>query len=238
MRKEVIQEKINKSEDDLDSEKAKRLEEIEKERELRPLGPQVGRHGGPMALIGEKAKLEHPRGILWHWILSYLLIHKKLFIFYAILIGVGSVLNIITPLLTRSLIDLGIVAGNTQTILNISILYLTILSIMALGNYIGSYGLGKIGQNVVFSMRNDVFEQLQRMSMSYFDKHPSGDVISRATNDIDQMNLLVGGQLVQIITSIITLGLSITFMFVLTPSSIDASTRTHLASSISSNSSE
>jgi ABC-type multidrug transport system fused ATPase/permease subunit len=217
MKKKNTQEKLNLSEEELNSEETKRLEEIEKERELRPVGPQVGRHRGPMAFMGEKAKLEHPRGTLWRWIFAYLFRHKKLFIFYAILIATGSVINSFTPLLTRSLIDVGIIPRNTQVIFNISILYMSLLTIMALGNYIGSYGLGKIGQTVVFSMRNDVFEQLQKMSMSYFDKHPSGDVISRATNDIDQINLLVGGQLVQIVTSIISLGLSITFMFVLSP---------------------
>ena len=217
MKKQQIIEKNYKSEDDLDSTEAEKLKEIEKERELRPVGPQVGHRRGPIAFMGEKAKLEHERKILWRWIFSYLFTRKGLFIFYAFLIAIGSILNIVTPLLTKSLIDFGIIAGSTQVIFNISIIYIIILIFMALGNYIGSYGLGKIGQNIVFSMRNDVFEQLQRMSMSYFDKHSSGDVISRATNDIDQMNLLVGGQLVQIITSIISIGLSVTFMFILSP---------------------
>jgi ABC-type multidrug transport system fused ATPase/permease subunit len=217
MKKKVVPEDLSVSEKEINPEEKKRLEEIEKQRELRPVGPQVGRHRGPMRFMGEKVKLEHPRRVLWRWILAYLFRYKKLFIFYALLIVAGSIINSITPLLTRNLIDIGIIPRDSQVIFSISILYLFLLIMMALGNYIGSYGLGKIGQNVVFSMRNDVFERLQKMSMSYFDTHPSGDVISRATNDIDQMNLLVGGQLVQIITSIISLGLNITFMFVLSP---------------------
>jgi len=212
-----IQEKSDYSGADIDPEEVKRLQEIEKERELRPRGPDVSGHRGPVAFTGGNAKLEHQRGVLWRWIFSYLFKQKKLFIFFVILIAVGTTINSITPLLTRILIDSGIVARNTQIILNISLLFLTLLLLMSIGNYIGSYGLGKIGQGVVFSMRSDVFEQLQKMSMSYFDKHPSGDVISRATNDVDQINLLLGGQLVQIITSIISLILSLTFMFVLSP---------------------
>ncbi|MFX1496431.1 MAG: ABC transporter ATP-binding protein [Promethearchaeota archaeon] len=217
MKKKGIQEKLEQSEQEINPEEARKLEEIDKERQLRPIGPTVGRHRGPMMFMDDKAKLEHKRRVLWRWIFSYLFRHKKSFIFYAILIAVGTIINIVTPLLTRSLIDAGIIPRNSQVILNITLLYISLLIIMASGNYIGSYGLGKIGQTVVFSMRNDVFEQLQRMSMSYFDKHPSGDLISRATNDIDQINLLVGGQLVQIITSIISLGLSVTFMFILNP---------------------
>jgi ATP-binding cassette subfamily B multidrug efflux pump len=217
MRKKAVQEKTNQTEEEFNPEEEKRLEEIDKERQMRPVGPVVSARRGPMMFLDNNAKLEHPRSILWRWIFSYLFRHKKLFILYSVLIALGSVINIITPLLTRSLIDFGIITRNTQMILNIAILYLSLMIIMASGNYMGSYGLGKIGQEVVYSMRNDVFEQLQKMSMSYFDKHPSGDLISRATNDIDQMNLLVGGQLVQIITSILSLTLSVTFMFVLSP---------------------
>ncbi len=217
MRNKPAQKELGYSEEEIDSEEVKRLEKIEKEIELRPRGPEVGGHRHPMAFIEGKAELEHPRRVLWHWIFSYLFKQKKMFVFFVILITAGTIVNSITPLLTRTLIDSGIVARNAQIVLNISILYLTLMLFMAIGNYIGSYGMGKIGQGVVFSMRNDVFEQLQKMSMSYFDKHPSGDIISRATNDIDQMNLLVGGQLVQIISSVISLGLSLTFMFVLSP---------------------
>ncbi|MFX1477441.1 MAG: ABC transporter ATP-binding protein [Promethearchaeota archaeon] len=217
MRNAKAQKKSNYSEEEIDSVEVKRLQEIERESELRPRGPEMGGHRGPMAFTQEKAKLEHPRRVLWRWIFSYLLKQKKLFIFFIILITFGTIINSFTPFLTRTLIDSGIVARNAQIVLNISLLYVTLILFMAIGNYTGSYGMGKIGQGVVFSMRNDVFKQLQKMSMSYFDKHPSGDIISRATNDIDQMNLLVGGQLVQIITSIISLGLSLTFMFVLSP---------------------
>ncbi len=217
MRNKEVEEKLKESLDDIDTEEAKRLEEIDKERQERPIGPTVGQRRGPMMFMDDKAKLEHPRGDLWRWIFSYLFKHKIKFFFFVILIAAGTVINSITPLLTRILIDSGIVEKNTQTILYITILYLSLMIFMAVGNYIGSYGLGKVGQGVVFSMRNDVFEQLQKMSMSYFDKHPSGDVISRTTNDIDQMNLLVGGQLVQIITSIISLVLSFSFMFLLSP---------------------
>jgi ABC-type multidrug transport system fused ATPase/permease subunit len=217
MRNTKTQEKSNYYKEEIESEEVKQLQEIEKEIELRPRGPELSGHRGPMAFTEEKAKLEHSRSILWRWIFSYLLKQKKLFIFFVILITVGTIINSFTPFLTRTLIDSGIVARNTQIVLNISILYVTLILFMAIGNYIGSYGMGKIGQGMVFSMRNDVFKQLQKMSMSYFDKHPSGDIISRATNDIDQMNLLVGGQFVQIITSIIALGLNLTFMFVLSP---------------------
>jgi ABC-type multidrug transport system fused ATPase/permease subunit len=216
MRKQEENNKLRQNLEDINPEEAKRLEKIDKERQMRPVGPTVGHRRG-MMFMDEKAKLEHPRSVLWRWIFSYLFKHKLLFFFFVILIIIGTIINSITPLLTRTLIDAGIVGKNAQIILSITVLYLSLIIFMSIGNYIGSYGLGKVGQGVVFSMRNDVFKQLQKMSMSYFDKHPSGDIISRATNDVDQMNLLVGGQLVQVVTSVISLLLSLIFMFILSP---------------------
>ncbi len=217
MKNKNIPEKSEGSEETIDSEEAIKLEKIDKEIQNRPRGPDATAHRGPMMFMEDDVKLEHPRGILWRWIFSYLFRNKKLFFLYVILIAGGTVINSITPLLTKTLIDTGIIQQNTQVLLNITILYFFLIIIMAVINYFGSYGLGKIGQGVVFWMRNDVFAQLQKMSMSYFDKHPSGDIISRATNDVDQINLFVGGQFVQIVTSIIGIALSYIFMFILNP---------------------
>ena len=217
MKKRVLQKEINQSVENNNLDDEKRLEKIDKERQMRPVGPLMSARRGPMMFMGDKVKLEHSRSVLWRWIFTYLFRRKKLFILCSLIIAFGSIINVITPLLTRSIIDFGIIPRDYQVILKFAILYLSLILIMVSGNYTGSYGLGKIGQEVVYSMRNDIFRQLQKMSMSYFDKHSSGDLISRATNDIDQMNLLVGGQLVQIITSILSLALSVTFMFVLSP---------------------
>lgn len=81
-------------------------------------------------------------------------------------------------------------------------------------NYFGTFGINKLGQDITYGIRNDLFDKLQTMSMAYFDRKRSGEIISILTNDVDQVNLLVSGQITQIITSVIALGLSISFMFI------------------------
>jgi len=88
---------------------------------------------------------------------------------------------------------------------------------MGISNYIAQYGMGKTSQNVVLQIRNDIFSKLQDMSLGYFDTRPSGDILSIATNDVDQLNQLVGGQFVSIISSIVSIALSIVFMYFLNP---------------------
>ena len=53
--------------------------------------------------------------------------------------------------------------------------------------------------------------------MAYFDKKLSGDILSIMTNDVDQLNLLVSGQLVQIINNFVQLGLFLLMMYLISP---------------------
>ncbi|MFX1593451.1 MAG: ABC transporter transmembrane domain-containing protein, partial [Promethearchaeota archaeon] len=87
--------------------------------------------------------------------------------------------------------------------------------IMAITNYFALYGMGKLSQKVTYQIRNDLFFKLQEMSLNYFDKKSSGQIISILTNDVTLLNQLVGGQFVQIITSMVSIGLTVIFMFFL-----------------------
>lgn len=196
------------------------------------LGPRVstgggpGGRGGPPLFGAEKANLEHPRGDLWRWMLSYLRPFKWKYAFYLILLIAATIGTAYTPILTRNLIDQGIGPYNIHThmyesnvtlILSIALVYMVLVIFNLVANYISQYGMGKIGQVVVYSVRNNIINKLQQMSMSYFDRKSSGDIISITTNDVDQLNMLVSGQLVQIFTSAAALGITIVFMFWLNP---------------------
>jgi ABC-type multidrug transport system fused ATPase/permease subunit len=184
----------------------------------RVAGPGPGsRGGGPPLMMTEKAKLERPRGILWRWMLSYLRpVAGKYLAFIGLLI-IATITSAYTPVLTSRLIDKGIIGKDTQFLLNTAAIYLVLIAFNGIANYIAQYYLGKIGQVVVFSVRNNIIAKLQQMSMSYFDRKSSGDIISITTNDVDQLNMLMSGQLVQIFTSITSIGVTIVFMFMLNP---------------------
>ena len=197
--------------------KHKKIVEEEPEDEgTKVIQPTSGRFG-PMNLQRGKTKLDHPRNVLWKFLFSYMKDHRLKFVLFLILMLIGTAIMSVSPLLTATIIDDGIIAGDAQHVLNMTILYFTLMLFMALIYFIAQYGMGKTAQNVVFRIRNDLFEKLQEMSLTYFDQRPSGDIISIATNDIEQLNQLVGGQFVSIITSIISIILTVIFMFVLNP---------------------
>jgi ATP-binding cassette, subfamily B, multidrug efflux pump len=61
-----------------------------------------------------------------------------------------------------------------------------------------------ISQSIVFDLRKDVAEKLTRLPLRYFDDHPRGDILSRVTNDIDNIASTLQQSLTQIITSVLT----------------------------------
>jgi ABC-type multidrug transport system fused ATPase/permease subunit len=164
-----------------------------------------------------KAKLDHPRNLLWRWLFSYLTPFKLKFILFFTFLVISTVITSYMPIIAANIIDDGIIKGDVQYIYWTTIIYLFLVIILVLSNYISQFGMGKISQFVTYDIRKDLFLKLQKIPLGYYDKRSSGDIMSIMTNDVTQLNLLVGGQFVQIITSIISIGLSVLFMFILNP---------------------
>jgi ATP-binding cassette subfamily B protein len=188
----------------------KKQEEEEKE----IIQPRVGMHRGFMMDSGS-SKLEHSSRELWKWLFSYLGRYKWKFVGFLVLLLIGTLITSITPIISANLIDYGIVAKDSAYIIFMTTFYFSLLVAMALTTYFAQYGMGKISQNITFEIRNNLFYKLQDMSLSYFDKRSSGDIMSITTNDVTQLNQLVGGQFVSIISSIVSLVLTVTIMFFL-----------------------
>ncbi|MHA2181052.1 MAG: ABC transporter ATP-binding protein, partial [Promethearchaeota archaeon] len=190
------------------------IEEEEEEKEI--IQPSVGfRH--KFMMDDEKVQLDNPRKELWGWLLSFMKPFKGKFIIFFILLLLGTVIQSITPLLSASIIDFGIINNNSSYIIIVSVFLLSLLIFMAITSYIAQYGMGKISQKVTYDIRNDLFLKLQDMSLNYFDQRPSGDIMSIMTNDVTQLNQLVGGQFVQIISSVVSVALTVIIMFILNP---------------------
>lgn len=77
--------------------------------------------------------------------------------------------------------------------------------VSALFSYIQSYTTSSISQKVSYDLRKSISEKMDRMPLSYFDKHTSGDTLSRVTNDIDMIAQSLNQSMSQMITSTVTL---------------------------------
>jgi ATP-binding cassette subfamily B protein len=75
----------------------------------------------------------------------------------------------------------------------------------SLFSYIQGWLMTTITQKLVYRLRQDISHKINRMTLSYFDHHPYGEVISRVTNDIDTIGQSLNQSATQIVTSIVTI---------------------------------
>ena len=94
------------------------------------------------------------------------------------------------------------------------IILATVYGASALGSYLQARLMLSISQGSIQSIRNDLFNKLQRLPVKYFDSHPTGEIMSRFTNDVDNIDVMLNNSLTSIVSGVITLvG---TFIFMIT----------------------
>ena len=110
------------------------------------------------------------------------------------------------------------IGGNAAEVFAYIIAAVTILiSVYAIGvlaTYLQSRMMIKVSQGSLEAIRNDLFAKLQKLPVRFFDNNPTGEVMSRFTNDVDNIGIMLDNSLVSLFSGIITLvG---TFVFMLT----------------------
>ena len=80
-------------------------------------------------------------------------------------------------------------------------------------NYISSKIMIKVSQNTVMTMRNELVDKIERLPVRYFDTHPHGELMSRITNDMDNLSNTLNSSVTQIISGFCTLILALIAMF-------------------------
>jgi ATP-binding cassette, subfamily B, multidrug efflux pump len=87
----------------------------------------------------------------------------------------------------------------------------------ALFSWIQGYIMAGVAQRTVFGMRRDVEAKLARLPLKYFDSHPHGDLLSRVTNDIDNVTTTIQQGLGQLLTSVLTILGVLAMMLLINP---------------------
>ncbi len=178
----------------------------------RPQGGMTGH--GPMRGGSKIEKARDARGALCR-LLVYLRPYKWALVGVLLLATVSTLLGLMGPFLMGRAIDGFIAAGNVSGLLRITLLML--------GAYLASW-LAQIGQNVIMAtaaqramrtLRRDLFEHLQTLSLSFFDRHPHGELMSRLTNDMDNISRVLSQSVTQLFTGLLTLVGILVMMFAL-----------------------
>jgi ATP-binding cassette subfamily B protein len=100
---------------------------------------------------------------------------------------------------------------------NTLLLVATVYIFSSLFAWAQTYIMAGVSQRTVYRMRKEVDEKLARLPLSYFDSHPRGDILSRVTNDIDNIAQSLQQTLTQLITAVFTIIGVLALMFWISP---------------------
>ncbi len=169
------------------------------DQQRRPMGP--GHGPGGMGAI-EKAK--DPRMALIR-LLDYLRPFRVHLAAIGLLTLAGTVLSLAGPYLIGIAIDQYIMVRDLSGLLRISLMLAGAYVGGALASMVAGWIAASISQRSLMQMRKELFDHMQTLSLSYFDQHQAGDLMSRLTNDIDA----ISAALTQNVTSLISNGVTI-----------------------------
>ncbi|PKG24665.1 ABC transporter ATP-binding protein [Niallia nealsonii] len=138
---------------------------------------------------------------------------SKVMIGIALLLSLATTgVGLLVPLFTKNLINDFSLSSLSPS--RIAMLVLAII-VQALASGFSIYLLNRIGQSVVAGIRDQLWKKLLVLPVSYFDEHPSGETVSRMTNDTSVVKGLISEHLANFITGIISIIGSIIVLIVL-----------------------
>lgn len=97
------------------------------------------------------------------------------------------------------------------------LIMVALVVISSIFQYIGNLSMAKLAQKTVYKIREDMFSHMEKLPVSYFDKHSHGELMSTFTNDVDMLNQSLEQSASQILISFVTVVGTFTVMIILSP---------------------
>lgn len=163
-------------------------------------GPRMG---GP----AEKAK--NQRATLtrvWHYVKQ-----QRIGLYFSIFLVIASTfLSLAGPYMIGHIIDDYIIKKDIDGTIRLGILLAVIFTVASILTWLQTYVMIHVAMKTIRTLRLELFQKLQTLTLRFFDQRALGDLMSRVTNDIDNLNTALAQSVTQIVSSILTVvGVSI-----------------------------
>ncbi|MCH5354084.1 MAG: ABC transporter ATP-binding protein [Acutalibacter sp.] len=153
-------------------------------------------------------------------IIKYLSEYVWIVVAFAILAFLSNIGNLMGPRLAGKAIG-ATEAGTGKVDMDTVVHYAVLMLIFYVGSNILSFlvniGMARVGRRIAQNMRRDVFGKLMKLPVGFFDRNQAGDIISRVSYDIDVVTMSVSTDVIQIMTSIVTVVGSFVMMLIISP---------------------
>lgn len=139
-----------------------------------------------------------------------------------LLIALGAILlnsslNLLGPYLIGHTIDTYVVHKQYSGVLLFAGILLSMYSVAFFTQYFQTKMMGGVGQRLLFTLRNAIFNKLQILPVAFFNENKAGDLISRVNNDTDKLNTFFSQSLMQFVSSIAIMTGAGIFLLVINP---------------------
>src|SRR5690625_1138685 len=150
-------------------------------------------------------------------IITYLIDYKWLLVLVIFMVLISSSMGLLGPYLVGMAIDDFIDMQKTDGLLTLIGWLILIYILHSSSIFLQNFWMVGIAQKTVFNLRKELFEKFHQLPISFFDKRQQGELMSRVTNDIDNINNTLNDSIIQVFASIITLLGTVSVMLYLSP---------------------
>lgn len=142
---------------------------------------------------------------------------RFLLITVLMLVVISSALALIGPFLIGKIIDTHIVEGEFAGMQSKIVWLIVIYVFLSVSMFLQNYWMIGIAQQTIYRMRTSLFAHFQKLPVSFFDKRQHGELMSRVTNDIENVSSTLNSSFIQVFSSILTLTGTVIVMVILSP---------------------
>ncbi|MCW5853547.1 MAG: ABC transporter ATP-binding protein [Anaerolineae bacterium] len=133
----------------------------------------------------------------------------------ALLLATG--LSLVVPWILRSVIDVGLTSGEYRYLVNAALTIIGLAVVRSVFSFLQLYGAQRIAFSIAYDMRNQLYDKIQHLPFAYHDKAQTGELISRATSDVEQIMNFTGDGVMSLLSIFVLFTTAIILMY-----SIDA----------------
>lgn len=184
----------------------------------KPAGAEAGRGGPPMMghgpgrnMVMQKAKPKQA-GATLRRLWAYLSRQRFGLVIVYVTTILSAVISLIGPFLLGKAIDRFIMPKEHDGFWSLCLLMIGIYALGSVVSWIQVYVMTAVSQRTVLALRQDLFDKYQQLPLRFFDTHPTGELMSRTTNDIENVSNTLNQSVTQLLNSIITLAGSLVIM--------------------------
>ena len=135
----------------------------------------------------------------------------------AVCLIVSSAASVATSYMLKPLLNNYIIPGDFPGLFRMLLLMGGLFALSSLCSYAYARIMVHVAQHTVAALRQDLFDRLQELPIRYYDRHQSGDLMSRFTNDIDTVSEMLNSSFASIISNVLTFVGTVVMMLVLNP---------------------